>query len=166
METDTVRTVVRDTVEKIVQGSEQLPLPDPIILEEASEDTTVQTDTVYITRVEPILEYRTPITNPYFDGLITSTVRGELLDQQFDYAFKQFQINRLETEQIRTQTTHYQRERFRLNAGFSIGANQTGPTQIAPMVGVERPGKWQILYGFDVTSMSHQLTVMRPLLSR
>lgn len=161
-----MRTVETDTVTKVVQGSEQLALPEPIVLEEASADTVVDTDTVYITRTEPILEYQTPITDPYFDGLITSTVQGELLNQEFDYTFKQFQINRLETAQIRTQTTHYQRERFRLNAGISIGANRTGVTQVAPIVGIERPGKWQALYGFDVATKSHQLTIVRPLLSR
>jgi hypothetical protein len=166
VERDTVETVRVDTVEIEVEGEEELPIPEPTVIENASADTTVLRDTVYIRTVAPILQYETPITNVHFTGEITSTVRGELLNQDFEYTFRRLQINRQRTQTIQTTTTHYQRERFRLNAGLSTGANREGLSQIAPMIGLERPGRWEVFYGYNIAGQSHQLAFAAPLLSR
>jgi hypothetical protein len=166
VERDTTETVRVDTVVIEKEGSEQLEIPEPTLIEEATPDTVVSHDTVYVTQAEPILQYQTPITNPHFTGRITSTVRGELVSQNFDYSLRRLQINRLKTTTVQQKTTHYQRERFRLNAGISIGANREGLTQIAPMIGLERPGRWEAFYAFDMAHQSHQLMIVRPLLSR
>jgi hypothetical protein len=174
---DTTQTTKVDTVWMQEDGLEEwslADLPDPTLLQAAQRDTTVEEspdstaapDTVYISRIPPIQRYSTPVTNPHFTGTITSTVQGSLLHQELDYSLRTYRINRLKTQTIRTRTTHYQRERFRLNAGFSVGANSKALTQLTPMIGLEMPGRWQFYYGFNPLRESHQLTLITPLLTR
>jgi hypothetical protein len=178
---DSTRSVSTDTTKSLTDIQWFLSGAQPSdTLQEATTDTvftcpttlagapmkrdSVEQDTVYVSKTEPVLSYNRTITQPRINGSITSVVRGELLQQTVDLSVQKWTIDRTVTSRISRKTMRIQRPRLEILGAGSVAANAVHLDGYVG-AGVRFPGKFSVVYQVNPFVMKHQVTLLRPLFS-
>ena len=139
---DTVRTTTVDTVWVNKIDSVFIDVPIPSVTEDS------------------LNKYESPVKTDYFTGMITSFVRGELINQEFDYTFRSEQITRIDSvivEREITNTitrTHYPTGLYFGAQSFNLGTNASvGPS----LMFVRRQNAFG--YSYDPFNNTHNLNI-------
>lgn len=164
VERDTVQTVKRDTA--WVERDSTWYFSDPIPTDTVTRtriDTTVRRDTVYITERPGTKIYRQDFSSSLASGIVSSTVRGTLLNQTVEVSSTIPKITVDSKMRVNTTVTKTQIGKWRPVASLDTYFSRDGIEVIAPGIGLQRPTELSISYKYDVLNGYHGASVNLPL---
>lgn len=160
---DTITQVKRDTVWIDTTNFFNFPNPEPDTqITEATKDTVVKRDTVFITEGPGVRLYKERFSSNQVSGLVTSRVRGNLLSQRVRITSSIPRVRIVRDRTITKETTRTIIGKWRPVASVDVFFKD-GIEIIAPGVGLQRPTKFSVFYKYDVKNGYHGGSANVPL---
>lgn len=169
VERDTVVTTRTDTVwGGFDLGIQFDDLEPDTVLTKTEKDTLVRQDTVYITERPGIKVYeenffRSLSSGSTISGVITSRVRGTLVDQNLSLNANVPTITEYKTEKITKTVTKTQIGKWRVVGSVDAFYGDGGVEIVAPGIGLQRPTQFSVFYKYDVLNGYHGASINFPL---
>lgn len=153
---NTVDTLVISRVDT-VNFHDTIPIRVPIYI---TKPPIIIVDTV---TNDTLNKYITEVNDSLIDGLVTSVVKGKLVEQNFEYIPK-FPKYIIKTDSIFIESTikEFDKPRTKLFIGGELGGNQTS-INISPVVGIAAKNGYNYSYRYGLINKTHNFIITKNL---